>query len=548
MVGRVLEAMTRPIRGLHEAAYVLAGFSVLSQVLALVRDRTFAHLYGAGPTLDAYFAAFRIPDLIFAFLTLFVSSFALVPLLSAREEKAQGALVGNVLFAFGVVSIVASVALWFFIPTIVPLMFPGFGPAALSDTILLSQIMLVQPILLGLSSVATSLIQVMRRFVIYALAPVLYNCGIIFGALFLVPEMGIAGLGWGVVLGATLHLVAQVIPIMGHAKHIRVPTMQSLRESVIEVALPSVPRALALSSQQVLLLVFASIASLTVAGTISALSFASNLQSVPLTVIGISYAAALFPALAAMMAKKDIAGFTKEVWAAVRHIIFWTMPAITLMIVLRAHIVRIILGSGEFSWSDTRLTAAILALFALSLIAQSVILIFSRAYYAAQSSLVPIIVNVGGTFVAAASASFGVWWLAHADFARSFLESLFRVENVPGTEVLMIPLSYSLTIMLAALLFGYLFARRFGWEGRTLDTLVTSFSASVIGGAAAYTTLVLIGPSIPLSTFVGVLTQAVSAFVVGLAAWAATLYLLESREFKEVVGIVSQKLNIRPSA
>ncbi|MBY0539292.1 hypothetical protein K2P56_02565 [Patescibacteria group bacterium] len=548
MVGRVLEAMTRPIRGLHEAAYVLAGFSVLSQVLALVRDRTFAHLYGAGPTLDAYFAAFRIPDLIFAFLTLFVSSFALVPLLSAREEKAQGALVGNVLFAFGVVSVLASAILWFFIPTLVPFMFPGFTLSAQADTILLSQIMLVQPILLGLSSIATSVIQVMRRFVIYALAPVLYNCGIIFGAIFLVPEMGVAGLGWGVVFGAVLHLLAQVIPIIGHAKHIQLPTLTSLRESVIEVALPSVPRALALSSQQVLLLVFASIASMTVAGTISALSFASNLQSVPLTVIGISYAAALFPALAAMMAKKDIVGFTKEVWASVRHIIFWTMPAITLMIVLRAHIVRIILGSGEFSWSDTRLTAAILALFALSLIAQSVILIFSRAYYAAQSSLVPIIVNVGGTFVAAASASYGVWWLTQADFARNFLESLFRVENVPGTEVLMIPLSYSITIMLAALLFGYLFARRFGWEGRTVDTLMTSFSASVIGGAAAYATLTLIGPGVPLSTFMGVLTQAVSAFVAGLAAWAATLYLLESREFKEVVAIVSQKLKGRPNA
>ena len=548
MVGRVLEAMTRPIRGLHEAAYVLAGFSVLSQVLALVRDRTFAHLFGAGPVLDSYFAAFRIPDLIFAFLTLFVSSFALVPLLAGREEKAQGILVGNVLFAFGAISVLTSVALWFYIPTLVPMMFPGFSPSAIADTVLLSQIMLVQPVLLGLSSIATSLIQVMRRFVIYALAPVLYNVGIIFGALVLVPDMGVAGLAWGVVLGAVLHVVAQVVPIIGHAKHIQMPTLTSLRESVIEVALPSVPRALALSSQQVLLLVFASIASLTVAGTISALSFASNLQSVPLTIIGISYAAALFPALAAMIAKNDIAGFTKEVWASVRHIIFWTMPAIMLMIVLRAHIVRIILGSGEFSWSDTRLTAAILALFALSLIAQSVILIFSRAYYAARLSLVPIIVNVGGTCIAAASASWGVWWLAHADFARNFLESLFRVADVPGTEILMIPLSYSVTIILTALLFGYLFSRRFGWESRTSDTLLTSFSASVIGAAAAYATLVAIGPSVPLTTFVGVLTQAVSAFFAGLAAWTATLYLLESREFKEVIAILSQKLNIRPGA
>ncbi len=544
MVGRVLEAMTRPIRGLHEAAYVLAGFSVLSQILALVRDRTFAHVFGAGPVLDSYFAAFRIPDLIFAFLTLFVSSFALVPLLSSREERAQGALVGNVLFAFGFVSIVVSLVLWFFIPSIVPIMFPGFSAEAIADTIALSRIMLIQPVLLGLSSIATSVIQVMRRFVIYALAPILYNVGIIFGALVLVPEMGVIGLGWGVVIGAVLHVLAQVIPIIGHARHIQLPTLRSLQESVIEVALPSVPRALALSSQQVLLLVFASIASLTVSGTISALSFASNLQSVPLTIIGISYAAAIFPALASLFSKNDIVGFTKEVWASVRHIIFWTMPAIMLMIVLRAHIVRIILGSGEFSWSDTRLTAAILALFALSLIAQSVILIFSRAYYAAQSSLVPILVNVGGTCVAAVSASFGVLWLANADFASDFLESLLRVSGVPGTEVLMIPLSYSITILLAALVFSILFSRRFGWEPKTLDTLATSFSASVIAAAAAYITLVVVGPSVPLTTLGGVLLQAVVAFLVGLAAWAATLYLLQSREFKEVVEVVSQKLKL----
>ena len=541
MVEKVLEALSRPIRGLHEAAYVLAGFSVLSQVLALVRDRTFAHLYGAGPVLDAYFAAFRIPDLLFAFLTIFVSSFALVPLLSKREEKEQGALVGNVLFAFGAVSILVSVAAWFAIPSLVPFMFPGFSAEAQGDTILLSRIMLAQPVLLGLSSIATSIIHVMRRFVIYALAPVLYNCGIIFGAIFLVPEMGVAGLAWGVVLGAVLHLVAQIVPIIGHARHMHMPTLKSLRESVLEVALPSVPRALALSSQQVLLLVFASIASLTAVGTISALNFASNLQSVPLTVIGISYAAAVFPALAALFAKKDIENFVKEVWAAVRHIIFWMMPAITMMIVLRAHIVRIILGSGAFSWSDTRLTAAILALFALSLIAQAVILIFSRAYYAAQSSLVPIVLNVGGTAVAATAASFGVWWLAQNEFPRYFMESLFRVADVPGTSVLMIPFAYSAVIIAVACIFAYLFARRFGGDERAGDTLAMSFAASVIAAAAAYSALVALGPYVPLTTFTNVLLQASLASGAGLAAWAMTLYLLKSREFREVTALLWQK-------
>src|SRR6185295_1969741 len=197
MVRRVLSVFTREIRGLHEAAYILAFFSFLSQLLALFRDRTFAHVFGAGPVLDAYFGAFKIPDLVFAFLTLFVSSYALVPLLSGREKKDQGALVGNVLFTFGVFSIFACGMLWILIPKIAPLLFPGFAPDVLKNTILLSRIMLLQPILLGLSSIATSVVQVLRQFVIFALAPILYNVGIIVGAIFFYPLWGIQGLAWG---------------------------------------------------------------------------------------------------------------------------------------------------------------------------------------------------------------------------------------------------------------------------------------------------------------------------------------------------------------
>src|SRR3989344_5363281 len=158
MVRRILGAFTREIRGLHQAAYVLAGFSVLSQILGLLRDRTFAHLFGAGPVLDAYFAAFKIPDLVFAFLTLFVSSFALIPLLSARGEREQGVLIGNVLFVFGAMAILASAVLWFLMPGLIPLIFPGFRPETLADTVDLSRIMLAQPVLLGLSSIAASVI------------------------------------------------------------------------------------------------------------------------------------------------------------------------------------------------------------------------------------------------------------------------------------------------------------------------------------------------------------------------------------------------------
>lgn len=542
MVRRFLNALSRPIRGLHEAAYLLAFFSLLSQVLALVRDHTFAHIFGAGPVLDAYFGAFKIPDLAFAFLTLFVSSYALVPLLSGRGKEEQGVIVGNVLMTFGVFSIIASGVLWILLPSIAGYLFPGFSPAVLADTIMLSRIMLLQPILLGLSSIATSVIQVLRQFIIYSLAPILYNVGIIIGAVFFYPTMGISGLAWGVVLGAALHLVAQTIPILGHARHIVKPTLATLRSSIVEVAFPSMPRALALSAQQVLLLVFAGIASLTAAGTVASLSFAFNLQSVPLTVIGISYAAAVFPALAGLIAAKDHEGFIREVWASVRHIIFWTAPAITLIIVLRAHIVRLILGSGAFSWADTRLTAAMLALFALSLVGQSLILIFSRAYYAAQRTRIPIFVNVGGACIAAAGAYLGVIWLQHAETARFFIESLFRVSDVPGTAVLMVPLAYSVALIAAACIFAYRFARDFGTEERTWHTLGTSFAASVIGAGAAYLVLQELAPLLPLSTVAGLFIQGVSAGLSGLAIWALTLYLLKSQEFCEIRSVIFEKL------
>lgn len=534
MVRNVLDAMTRPIRGLHEAAYVLAGFSVLSQVLALVRDRTFAHLFGAGSILDAYFAAFRIPDLMFAFLTLFVSSFALVPLLSGRDKEAQGVIVGNVLFAFGVISVCVCGILFFFMPFVVPYLFPGFSGETLTNTILLSRIMLIQPVLLGLSSIAASVVQVLRQFIIFALAPILYNMGIIVGAVFLYPWLGISGLAWGVALGALFHVSAQVIPILGHARHIVRPSFTSLRASIVEVALPSMPRALALSAQQVLLLAFASIASLTAAGTVSALSFAFNLQSVPLTIVGVSYAAAIFPALSALMAKGEHHLFMREVWASVRHIIFWTFPAITFIVVLRAHIVRIILGTGAFSWDDTKLTAAILACFALSLIAQSVILIFSRSYYAAHSTFVPIIVNVGGALVAGVGAYIGVLWIASTALPRFFIEALFRVSDVPGTAVLMIPLVYSVSMLGVAGVFGYLFARRFGFESRVWHTLGSSFASSVIAASGAYAVLQFSAPLLPTTTFFGIFTQGLTAGVVGGMLWLFVLFILKSQELKEI--------------
>lgn len=532
--------MNIQIRGLHEAAYLLAIFAFFSQILALVRDRAFAHFFGAGPTLDAYFAAFRIPDVVFAFLALFISSFALVPLIAERggaKSDESRELIGSVLVTFGIASVILGTLLYVCAPYIVPFLFPGFEYSVLVHVTELSRIMLLQPILLGISSVAASVIQSSQRFFLYALAPIFYNLGIIFGVLFLYPFFGVQGLAWGVVLGALFHLIIQTVPTLLYDHSLLPKLPRNLFSNAIRVATLSLPRALALSAQQFLLLAFVTIASFAALGSVSVMSFAFNLQSVPLSVIGMSYAAALFPALSLLYAKGDYETYIKEVWTAVRHSALWILPAVTLMIVLRAQIVRVILGSGEFTWADTRLTAAILAGFVFSLLAQACLVIFSRAYYAAGRSFEPIIINVGAAFLAAYLAWQSVSWFTDSTLSRFFLEDLFRIADIPGTEVLMIALSYSLVMLGAALLFGILFARRFGFEARTVKSLIISFAASVIGGFLAYEALQFSAPLLPTDTFIGIFLQGLAGGVVGIVGWALTLTLVKSRDFKEAVSV-----------
>ena len=541
MVGRVLRAMNKEIRVLHEAAYLLAGFTFLSQVLALVRDRVFAHTFGAGSVLDAYFTAFKIPDITFAFLTLFVWSFALVPLLAEKggpHSDASRRLLGSLLLVFGAISIVAAGVLFIATPWLVESFFGHLPSAVRENIVVLSRVMLLQPLLLGVSSIIASIVQASKKFFLYALAPIFYNVGIIIGATFFYSSMGVVGLAWGVVLGAVLHLGVQFIPLFLHEySYIPIFSLNHIKE-VAQVMRLSLPRALTLTINQVLFFFLIAIASLAALGSVSVFSFAFNLQSVPLSIIGVSYAAALFPSLALLYARGDHATFSKEVWAAVRHVVLWITPAIALMVVLRAHIVRVILGSGEFTWADTRLTAAILAGFVISLIAQAVILIFSRAYYAAGKTLEPVLISFGGAVVAVVSSFIAVEWFKGATLTRYFIEDLFRVANIPGTEVVVIALVYSLVMTVSALLFGFLYARRFGFEKSVMTSFLLSFAASVFGASAAYLTLQIFGPLLPTETFFGIFIQGFVAGVVGILVWALMHTVLKSRDFLEVASIL----------
>jgi len=541
MVRRIFNLIHKEINGLHEAAYLLGAFALLSQILALFRDRLLAHFFGAGAVLDTYYAAFRLPDIIFVAIASIVSVYVLIPFLAEKSSISklkEKEFINTIFSAFFLIIITVSVIALIFTPWLMKLFFPGLvDTAQFADLILLTRVLLLQPIFLGISNLFASITQIHRKFVLYALSPVLYNVGIIIGIVFFYPSFGFMGLGLGVVLGAVLHLAIQ-IPFIVKNKFLPKITLSIVGtrfNDVKKVIFLSLPRTLALSAHQISLLFLISFASLMASGSIAVFNLSFNLQSVPLTIIGVSYSVAAFPTLAKMFSNGQKKDFLEQVLTASKHIIFWSFPAIVLFIILRAQIVRVILGSGEFDWADTRLTAAALALFAVSIAAQGLVLLFVRGYYAAGNTKKPLILNlISAGLVILFAFGLGKLFAGNPTF-QYFIESILRVEGIEGTSVLMLPLGYSIALILNAIAFWVMFQKDFKSFSRSLSkTFFQSLSASIIMGFVSYEFLNVFDDLFDIDTFWGIFSQGLFAGIVGIATGVMMLVLLGNKEIGEV--------------
>jgi putative peptidoglycan lipid II flippase len=537
MVKRVFDLVYKEVRGLHQAAYVLGFFALGSQVLAIVRDRMLAHEFGAGLELDVYYAAFRIPDVLYVLFASTLSIYVLIPFISektrAGDDAGARAILSSVFSAFLVVYILLSLLLSAFAPVILPYLFPGLE-GQMETLILTTRILLLQPLLLGISSLFGVVTQLGHRFVLYAISPLLYNLGIIVGIMFFYPVWGTPGLGYGVVLGALGHVLVQM-PFVYNSALAIVPTVTISWRDVARVLVVSLPRAATLALSQIVLLALLGIASAMTVGSVSVFQFAFNLQSVPLAIIGASYSIAAFPYLADLFAQRRMEDFGFHITTALRHIIFWSIPAAGLLIVLRAHVVRVILGSGDFTWADTRLTAAVLAVLTLSLVAQAGYLLLVRAFYAGGNTRIPLLVTLAG----AVCAVFGTYllrgWYVHTDAFREIFLALFRISDVPGGEILVVALGYTLAIWLQTVILGVCAFVYFKIPSRWLIAhTARAVVASLCGGIAAYGTLNVFAQGINETSFLGILIQGFSGGVVGVSAIIVTYLVLRSPELSEI--------------
>lgn len=537
MVKRVFNFVYQEVRGLHQAAYILALFAFGSQILAIVRDRMLAHTFGAGAELDLYYAAFRIPDLLFVLFASVLSIYVLLPFVNRYnnvDTVAGGTVVLSQIFTlFLYLYIFVAGILAFTAPWYVAHLFPGFL-GEYDSLVLMLRILLLQPLLLGLSSLCGVVTQMNHRFILYALSPLLYNLGIIFGVIFLYPIFDLVGLIMGVVIGAFGHLLIQVpFVISSEYSFSLVPKIDwSLVGKILKV---SIPRALTLSVNQLVLLVFIGLASVMSAGSVSVFQFAFNLQSVPLAIIGMSYSVAAFPALSNFHAKNDSIGFNLQLITALRHIIFWSIPVIGLVLVLRAQIVRVLLGSGQFDWGDTRLTAAILAIFVLSLIAQAVLLLLIRAFYAGGRTVLPLVVALSSGLISIALALVLQNLYMDNTSWQLGLNNLFRLTDVVGSEVLVLALAFTFGQFLQLLVLLGVSIKVFGINYTPLfKILLQSTAASLAGAVSAYVTLAFMVDGINQETFIGIMIQGLAAGVMGLLAIILIYLATGSRELKEI--------------
>jgi putative peptidoglycan lipid II flippase len=381
---------------LSKAASIIGVLTLVSRLAGLVRDRLFASHFGAGDILDAYYAAFRVPDFIFNLLILGTLSAAFIPVFTEwyAKDKQKANQIANTILNIAILAMgTICVFLLIFSSPLVHLLFHKFPDEKLAQTLTLTRIFLLSPIIFTASSIFGSILNSQKRFLVANLAPIFYNIGIIFGLLFLYPVFGMKGLGFGVIIGALLHLIIQAAEAM-RLGYSWTGVFNFRDEAVRKIGKLFLPRIFGLDTSQISLLIGSIIGSFLTSGAIAILNLANNLQAVPLGIFAISIATAAFPLLSEQFAEGKNDEFARTLASTAGQILFFIIPLSILMLLFRAHIVRLVYGAGKFNWENTIATFNAFGIFSISLFAQALLPLFSRAFYARHNTKTPVIVGL----------------------------------------------------------------------------------------------------------------------------------------------------------
>ncbi len=394
-----------------------------SKVLGLIRDRLLAHSF-TPDTTAVFFAAFRIPDLMFQVLIFGAVSVAFIPVftdyLHQKGEKEAFEFAADILNVVLVIFVVIGIAAAILALPLTSAIVPGFSDSQKSLTANLSQVIWIGQILLVIGAFFAGIGQAFQRFIIPALASLFYNVGIILGILFLTPFWGILGPAVGVVLGAFLHILVQVwlVKSLGFRYRFR---LNFYSDGIKEILGMMSVRTIGVAVEQINETVGVILASLVSTSSVTFLTFAQHLQTVPIGLFGATLAQAALPVLSREKAQGEEGSFKVTLLTTMHQIMFLSLPAAAILIVLRIPVVRLVFGASQFNWEATVLTGKTVAFLAAGLTAQSIVLLLIRGFYALKDTRTPVIVsvvsvalNITLSFVFVRVMHFDVWSLGLA--------------------------------------------------------------------------------------------------------------------------------------
>lgn len=396
----------------HGAA-ILSVTAFLSYGLGLVRDRLFAHTFGAGSELDAYNAAFIVPDLLLNILVAGALQAAFIPIFTnvfnkegrQRAEQLANTVLNAAIVAIFGIGILAAI----FMPLLANIIAPGFDEHEKNLLINLSRLLLLSPLIFAVSNTLGAILVSQKSYFAYGISPVLYNIGIIGGVLLITPvsagmpsePLGIYGVALGTIVGAFLHLGVRLWGM--RPLQFRYKSILEWRDAAFRrmIAL-MIPKMFGHPIEQLVFWAFTAIASTLSSGSIAILSFARNFMSVPVSLFGISFATASFPILSDAASRNDQQEFIKHFWDSLKKILLFTIPSAVILFFFSTIIVSLLLGTGKFNQAAVLTTASLLQIFSLSVPLESTSHLLARAFYSLQNTLIPVLWSIGGFGIAVA--------------------------------------------------------------------------------------------------------------------------------------------------
>ncbi len=529
------------------SAAILIGAAALgSRLLGMIRQRLLVGTFGAGDKLDAYFAAFQVPDLAYNFLILATLSVAFIPIFCDylnRDKKEAWHIANSILNLIIIVMGLLSFVLFILAPQFVKLVSPGFSGEKYQLTVGLTRILILSPWLFSISSVFSSILNSFKSFTLVAIAPLLYNLGIIFGILFLAPIWGIYGVVAGVIIGALLHIVIQIPGARKFGFSWRA-VLDLKNRGVRQILKLILPRMLSLDVSQMSQLVGTIIASTLVVGSVAIFNLVYNIEAVPIGIFAISFVVSVFPSLSHHIARDDREKFKEDFSYVARQILFFLIPLTILTFIFRAQIIRLIIGTQNLSWDETRLAAAALAIFAFAFIFQGISPLLNRSFFALKNSLIPFFASIISIGVNVFSTLLFLNLLGrNGAFANSAV-SLLKLEGLSDIRVLALPFGFFLASFFNMAVLSLLLRKFFGrLDGKKIIfTFLKYLAAGLVSGIVGYAGLYFVEPFLNTHTFFGVLLQLIFATLIAIAAFVLISLFLKSEEMINLARALRRKV------